>query len=119
MENLKLSDVRLRGCGFTLFPAAEQKQVDQDIAHIILVAIYTKSAHAIGDDPFMPTELSINDLDTNPEQIQACLDAGLLKQEGDIYHLSNKMLDILQEASNIQKQLDIDGFHYCPCHSCY
>lgn len=40
---LKLSDLRLRGCGFTLFKVLENSEEEQNVMWSILNALYQKS----------------------------------------------------------------------------
>ena len=43
---LKLSDLRLRGCGFTLFKVLENNEEEQNVMWSILNALYQKSGMA-------------------------------------------------------------------------
>lgn len=109
---LKVSDVRLRGCGFTLFPAAEEANVPEILMDAILEAIHYKASDK---DSEMVTDFQKEDF--NPKTLQACIETGLLL-EGDVYTLSEKAVSILQVAAQKQQELDDEGFHYCPCHHC-
>lgn len=46
---LRLNDVRLRGCGFTLFPAAKAFGVSEDIMHNILTNINDQLGSLVND----------------------------------------------------------------------
>ena len=119
---MKIKDVRLRGCGFTLFPAAKEEGVDEELMYLILRTIYQKTE--IIDEKGMYTKDSINIERKNPDmvvkfeaadfgdQFSKLKEAGLIDENGK---LTEKSMKVLEKASKIQKKLDEEGFHCCPC----
>lgn len=121
---LRLNDVRLRGCGFTLFPAAKEFNVPENVIHTILTSMYfqlgalaedfNKVQQIEQENPALPTTLTDNDI------ISACVseavDLCLLERMENGYSLTKKAISIFEKASENQKKLDDEGFHYCPCH---
>lgn len=128
MEQLKLSDVRLRGCGFTLFPAANEMGVDEELMRSLVWAIYRNAGcsnnswyteedmRLLERDPYMSMQLEEKDFDGDLELIEKCLANDLLHyEEKKNYTLTDKSLSILCAATKKQSELDADGFHFCPC----
>lgn len=118
---LRLNDVRLRGCGFTLYPAARNRYVKEKYMQEILVAIYSE-AGAMDEDyekceqverinPEMQSVISGSDM----ENLDAVLEEGLLEEKDGKYALTQKCIEILEEAAKIQNELDSQGFYCCPC----
>lgn len=121
---MRLNDVRLRGCGFTLFPAAEAHAVSKELMHTVLTlinkktlcidsnGICTPNASQIEEEnPEMPTQFSTEDF--SAEDLSNLIQSGILTEELALTPLA---LQILEEAAQKQKELDEQGFHFCPCH---
>lgn len=127
MRQFKVSDVRLRGRGFTLFAACNNQNVSQKYADAILWAMNISAGTAGKDcmstekqmsieqsDPILPNIITKEDF-INVELIGNCLEEELIEESGDNYQLTEKMVSVLEEAAKIQKKLDNEGFHFCPC----
>ncbi len=126
---MKINDVRLRGCGFTLEPAAKENNVDYVSAHKLLTIAYIK-ANVVNKDGLC-TENGLK-FDFNPElpesfteseiaEMNVCIDdfvsEGLLESgDNGVYLFSDKMKKVLELAAQKQNKLDEEGFSFCPCH---
>lgn len=125
---MKIKDVRLRGCGFTLFPAAEEMGVNCETARKLLWLSHMKAGAVDKDcictengmkqdyNPELPdsfTEAEINEMDGN---VNDFVSAGLLEGADGVYSYSEKMKTILTMAAKKQSELDEEGFSFCPCH---
>lgn len=122
---LRLNDVRLRGCGFTLFPAAKDFGVSEDVMHNILTSINDQlgslaDVEATQDirmkNPEFPQVLLGNDYWLTAECIKEALDTNLLKEVPGGYALTDTAIKVFKRAASIQDKLDNQGFHCCPCH---
>lgn len=125
---LRLNDVRLRGCGFTLFPAAKDFGVSEDIMHNILTNINDQIG-LLDDDfdmqmeikkknPEFPQVLHVDGCWLTQERVEAALEANLLKEVNGGYALTDTSIKIFEKAAAIQNELDDAGFSCCPCHGC-
>ncbi len=126
MEELHVMDVRMRGCAFTLYPAADEAGVSGGVMNDILFVIHRK-AGTVNDqgiscekedeiekqNPNMPTNFLITDL--NEEVMQKAVGEGLIAIEGDKCSLTEKCMTILRSAAAKQRELDDKGFYFCPC----
>lgn len=129
MLELKVQDLRLRGRGFTLFPAAEENGVEDGLIDFLVSAIYIKLGLCSGDyereeaikenNPNILDTISVDDLknafSSQNYSVQDLLDNGLVTQDGNNVVLTEKTIGILKRASEIQNELDDQGFHFCPC----
>ncbi len=126
MEELHVMDVRLRGCGFTLYPAADEANVDWDVMHNILFAInrkvgtvnddgmsFEKEYNIQSQNPNIPIHFNVTDFEE--DVIHKAVREDLITVEMDKCSLTNKCIDILRVAAAKQKELDDKGFHFCPC----
>lgn len=122
---LKLMNVRLRGCAFTLFPAAKNAGVDEKKIHNLLTMMYKKLGYFSSNEtmekldaenPNFPDAFSVSDFDNSEIKLEDLLEAGLVSQSGDEVSLQEKAINILKEAAKIQSDLDAKGFYFCPCH---
>lgn len=122
---LRLNHVRLRGCGFTLFPAAKDFGVPEDVMHNILTSINDQlgslddieATQAIRmENPEFPQVLKGNDYWLTAECIKKALDTNLLIEVPGGYELTDKAIKVFERAAAIQNKLDDEGFCYCPCH---
>lgn len=121
---LRLNDVRLRGCGFTLFPAANELGVSEALVYDILRGIY-EQVGAINEDfeqqekirkenPEFPQVLHENSR-LSQRIIKKALNANLLKEVYGGYVLTDKCIKVFEKASTIQRKRDSEGFHVCLC----
>ena len=119
---MKVRDVRLRGCGFTLFPAVKEEGVEGELMHLILSTIYrklgiinedgmsTKESDEIEKkDPDMIVKFEVSDFGNKLSELK---EAGLIDYKGN---LTEKSIKILEKAADKQKELDKENFSYCPC----
>ncbi len=116
--NLTMKDVRLRGCGFTLFPAAKEEGVDGDLMRYLLSSIYTK----IEEEPNskIPEIFSEEDFPESPDYtLKMLLDKNLVTKNGTILTLTPKSIKILERAAELQNKLGDENFYFCPCHYPY
>ena len=121
---LRLNDVRLRGCGFTLYPAATEFHVSDYVMSNILASIYEQSGaldenfdkqeRIRKENPEFPQLLLSNSwLD---ECMEKAIADELLKRTEGGYSLTEKSIKIFEKAASIQSELDAKGFRCCPCH---
>lgn len=121
---LRLNDIRLRGRGFTLYPAANEFHVSEDVMSNILMSIHAQLG-ALDDDSKKQDEIR----EENPEFpqllisnsyldncMEKAIEDNLLKEVDGGYSLTEKSIKIFEKASNLQNKLDAEGFHCCPCH---
>lgn len=123
---LRLNDVRLRGCGFTLFPAAKEFGVSDEIMHNILTSLNEQLGSLATDfdaqeevrkaNPEFPQVLHGDDYWLTEERIEEALEADLLKETDGGYVLTDTSIKVFERAAAIQNELDNQGFHCCPCH---
>lgn len=130
MSNLnKVKDVRLRGCGFTLYPAANEKGIDEELMHTLLCIINYSVSKKIQNEDDAAIEDAEFPLDIPAEDIKsfneaeylstkaAFVKAGLLTEESDgTMLMTEKCLEIFEAAADKQERLDNIGFHCCPYH---
>lgn len=125
---LRLNDVRLRGCGFTLFPAAKDFGVSEDIMHNILSNInnhlgsmssdFDEQLAVMEKNPEFPQVLQADGIWLTEERIEKALSADLLKETDGGYALTDTAIQVFKKAATLQNELDNKGFHFCPCHFC-
>lgn len=129
MLELKVRDVRLRGCGFTLYPAAKENGIEEELVVFLVTAIYSKLGLCTGDydkeqaiqnaNPNILDTISTEDLSHSLSykgySAADLIKAGLVTQSGDNLTLTEKAVAILKRASEIQNKLDEEGFYCCPC----
>lgn len=135
---MKLTDVRLRGCAYTLFPAAEAAGVDVEKVHRLLLlsnlVAYTplkkdENGNVIEDDSNidLPTSFTLDDIKDNLEYLYleefegiVSKFEGLVEKDGETFSFTPKMLEILENAAAKQKELDAKNFHsFGCCHHCF
>lgn len=128
---MKIQDVRLRGRGFTLFVACDEVNVSPELMDNILWAIHLKAGSVNNDGFSLEKEYEI--IKQNPDMevkfteeelmrvngidIPKLISEGFMKKSEDKYpyELTQKALDILQRAAEIQVELDNSDFNFCPC----
>ena len=117
---LKLSDLRLRGCGFTLFKVLENNEEEQNVMCSILEALYKKSRMinetgyrwdmASNEEKNQVMPDFIDAVDISEDNIAYALTHGLLLQAPSGLEVTKKAWDIFADAAKIQKELDESGF---------
>ena len=127
---MRISEVRLRGCMYTLFPAAREVNVSYELMHSLLYAINLKAAtiNEFGmcndeerenerKDPQMPREFLKEELKVSEEKMKEMIENGLLKKEegGEKFILTEKSIDILHRAAEKQNKLDKEEFGHRGC----
>lgn len=123
-EDLKIGDVRARGCYFTLYPAAKEAKINEDFMVTLLDAAEFKIPEypvERADRPKWPLEYTAKDLTHSCRScaVDELLAAGLITaKDGDKFALTQKALDVFLRASEIDEDLAAKNFHYCPCHCC-
>lgn len=125
MLELRVNDLRLRGRGFTLYPAANESNVDGDLMDFLVSAIYIKQglcAEKAEDvkkaNPAILDTISVEDLNSSfPSKycVEDLVANNLVTIAGNTLTLTQKSITILKRAAEIQNQLDDEGFYYCPC----
>ena len=128
MSELRMGDVRARGCGFTLGPAAREAKVDESLMFSLLDAAEYKFSHmSIGSTkrkrrPYWPQLYTKHELLHSGRNIpiEDLITAGLItpasdKTNNENYFLTKKSLDIFLRAKKINEKLQRENFHYCPC----
>ncbi len=128
MKELRMNDVRLRGCGYTLYPAAESYKVQKETIYNILVGIYKQlgvAGFAENEDAYERQEAIKKANPTFPEILifddavaEKGIENDLLEKTDDGYVLTEKAKNVFEKAATIQNELDNQGFHCCPCHGC-
>lgn len=130
MLELNVQDLRLRGRGFTLFKAAEENKVKEDLMDFLVGAIYQKLGLCSGDfdeeekikekNPAIPDTILVEDLSesaySDKYSVKDLLDSNLVTQDGNVLKLTEKSVAILNRAAALQRELENEGFHCCPCH---
>lgn len=122
---LRIKDLRLRGSFFTLYPAARENGVNDSMMAYLYTAIYEslgllddfEKAEAIkAENPAIPTLVPMEYFENSTEHsVEDLLKAELVSQEGTNIALTEKAIRILESAAEKQKQLDEEGFYFCPC----
>lgn len=122
MSKLRMWDVQHRGCMFTLYPAAEEKNVNGDLMRILLATAEEKFSRPIPekeeDIPLWPTTFTKEEIKKNLCGIDFSLliENNLIsKNSNDTYSLTQTSLDVFTRAKEINIKLKKDGFHCCPC----
>ena len=129
MLELRVEDLRMRGRGFTLSVAARENEVDEDLMDFLVSAIYRKLGLDSGDynrdqairqeNPNILDTISKKDLEEGFSYkgygMQELVSNGLVEEKGEDLELTEKAVNILKRAAEIQNQLDDEGFHFCPC----
>lgn len=125
--NLKEGDVRLRGCYFTLYPAAEEMGINIDLMKLLLELVEDYFEEERKKDPnickipwkikytkenltnfFYTPNMSINDF----------LSEGLisiLPENSDMFILTDKALKCFLLAKEKREELIQKNFYFCPC----
>lgn len=117
MLELKVQDIRLRGRMYTLWEAAGEYDVDDELIDDLVSSIYTKLGLCSGDykkeeaieasNPNILDTLSIDELKlSNKYSVQDLLDNELVTQNGNNIVLTKRSVEILKRAAEIQKELD-------------
>ena len=123
MLELKMNDVRLRGCGFTLFPAATEAGLTENSMHTILFALHIQLFSQYGEsakeeNPNFPKKIEIKHLEAVNHwcSVEDLINFGLVKQcDESTVELTEKAIAVLENAAKKQKELDDEGFYFCPC----
>lgn len=128
MSELRMGDVRARGCGFTLCPAAREANVDSKLMIALLdAAEYKFEKMAIGTTkkkrrPYWPqlyTKSELLNYSCRSVPIEDLIIAGLItpasERKDTNYFLTQKALNIFLRAKAIDQKLQRNNFHYCPC----
>ena len=128
MENLRVKDVRLRGRGFTLYPATKEAGENVETMDNILWILqhkvgtvndegftYEQEVEVENQNPELPLEFTEKDSMWSGKSLDNAINSALIKKNGDVYFLTKKAIDILLDAARKQKELDKSGFHFCPC----
>ena len=116
---LKLSDLRLRGCGFTLFKVLENNEEEQNVMWSILNALYQKSGMvdnmgyrwdmASNEERNQVMPDFIDAVAISEDNVAYALTHGLLLQVPSGLEVTKKAWDIFTDAAKIQKELDESG----------
>lgn len=127
MLEFKVQDLRLRGCGFTLYPAAEEHGVTGELIHELITAIYSKLGLCSfnydevekiqKENPNILDTISKEDFDKSSQMFkaEALVISGLVTINENDLVLTPKAISIIKRATEIQKKLDDENFYYCPC----
>lgn len=126
MLDLRIQNVRLRGCIYTLYPAASERDTNYDLVQGLLYSIYCKLGLCSDDyekqkaieaqNPKIEDRLSIDELKLSGDySIQDLLDEGLVTHNGNTIVLTLKTLQIFMRAAQIQNELDEIGFYAPGC----
>lgn len=121
--DLRQGDVRARGRGFTLYPAAKEAEIDEDYMDTLLWAAESKFkneeiAEKREDREKWPLSYTKAELGISYQatDIDTLIKTGLITQTGeDEFTLTEKAINIFLRAKEIDDQLSAEGFHYCPC----
>lgn len=124
--NLKLCDVRMRGRGYTLYPAAKEYGVKEEMASNILNAIYTQGGMYDKNGSYLwdmasqekreqPMTMLFKSDMLDKSFVEEALKEDLLIKTEEGYEISKKMKEVLWRAATLQKQLDGSDFYVHPC----
>lgn len=127
MKNFKLKEVRLRGRGFTLFKACKNQGVKEELADEVLwtmnIAVNSVSKEGYSTkeqmeieekNPILPNTITKEDF-RDSSLIEACIKEGLIKENAGSYDLTEKMIEVLEEAAKLQIELEKNSFSFVPC----
>ncbi len=128
MENLRVKDVRLRGRGFTLYPATEEAGESVEAMDNLLLILhhkvgtindegltYEQEEEVKNQNPELPLEFTEEDAMWSGVPLDNAINSALIEKKGDVYSLTKKAIDILLDTAKKQKELDKSGFYFCPC----
>lgn len=110
---MKIADVRLRGRGFTLYPAAEEAGVSKELMDGILWLADSTAVEGEFPEKFTAEETYNAPV---PFDIKAAVMEGLLEEKGGEFLITEKAMKVFEAAAKRQNKLDNEGFHFCPCH---
>ena len=123
---LTVNDVRLKGCGFTLYSAARKKNVPGELVQLWLVTAYKKlglrSENLLEvqkiqkQNPKIPDIMSVTDFGKNEKELEKMFEFDLISKKDDKIHLEKIAIEIFKDAAKIQKELDEKGFFYYTHH---
>lgn len=130
---LRVQDLRLRGPGFTLFPAAEEHGIKDDLMDFLVFALYTKLGLCSDDyeseeaikksNPKILDTIATEDVEKILSRknygVQDLLSNDLVTRDGNNLVLTEKSIAILNKAAETQAKLDAETFHCCPCSGCH
>lgn len=129
MLELRVNDLRLRGRGYTLFPAANEVGIESQMIDFLVCTIYAEMGLCSDDYNAVVAILEKNPyiIDTVPKKAfdnqyssEKCCTDQLVKnelviEEAENFKLTDKAINIIKRAAEIQKKLDDENFHSCPC----
>lgn len=107
---LRLKDVHVLGCSFTLYPVAKKHSVDEKLICKILISIYHQlQCHIVSPtEKEFPETLTCSELTS--EEIKKAIKDDLLKKDKKGYHLAKTALEIFEEAAKKQEEIEKDAF---------
>ena len=109
--NLKLEDVRLKGCSHTMGVAAENLGLSSKLCISLLEVLHYQGNYILMNGIFQRKlcEISFFEEDFTIEEF---LDSGLIEKNDCYYELTNRFVEALFSAAKIQRQLDLQGFQF-------
>lgn len=121
--DLRQGDVRARGRGFTLYPAAKEAEIDEDYMDTLLWAAESKFkneeiAKKREDREKWPLSYTKAELGISYQatDIDTLIKAGLITKKGENeFTLTEKSIDIFLRAKKIDDELSAKGFYNRPC----
>lgn len=127
--DLKLNDVRLRGCGYTLFPAATEAGFNAEAVHALLIVAYRK-VHALSEDyeeqikveaknPDFPDTFLVSEFESFQTELEELINCKLVSKDGDTVVLNPSAMELFKRAAELQIELDNSDFFFCPCMRCH
>lgn len=117
--NLKLSSINMRNRHVTLFQAAKEHEMDQELVNILMLAINKEIGLLTGnvreeikisnEDPALPETISINSLEQTVHEhqrvLQRLIDEGFVNFKNSRILITSDFITILNRAAEIQKNI--------------
>ena len=110
--NLKLEDVRLKGCSHTMGVAAEDLGLSSKLCISLLEVLHYQGNYILMNGDFQKNVLPLSFTEENSD-IQKFLDGGLIEEtDNHEYQLTEHFIEALFAAAEIQKHLTLHGFPF-------
>ena len=110
--NLKLEDVRLKGCSLTMGVAAENLGLSSKLCISLLEVLHYQGNYILMSGNFQKKVHEVSFFE-EVSDIQEFLDGGLIeKVDNHEYQLTQRFIEALLAAAEIQKQLNLQGFPF-------
>lgn len=116
LDNVRITDIPPSNWMFTLFPAANEHGANYELVQDLLLSLYHKLEKQKAIETQIENSLSINELELSGDYcIQDLLDEELVTRTEDTLVLTQKTIEIIMKAAEIQNNDYTIGFypHHC------